>query len=172
MSKVNKKYIDFGTTGNKVNSQDLPANFTPSNYTPAQVGSEGTDKVSAHLKGVDTALASVPTSSTGDISETSFSLSQSQTNANVTNFAFANASVRSFEALVSVEIDATADLFEVFTLRGIQRGSDWSLSASSNGDNSGITFSITTAGQIQYSSTAYSGFSSGSIKFRAITTSV
>ncbi len=36
--------------------------------------------------------------------------------ADVTGLAFANASVRSFKALVSVEIDATADLFEAFEL--------------------------------------------------------
>jgi hypothetical protein len=55
--QYDKRAIDWGTTGKKVNSQHLPANFTPTNYTPAQVGSEGTDKVSAHLKGIDTKLA-------------------------------------------------------------------------------------------------------------------
>lgn len=54
-----KRAIDWGITGNKVNSQHLPANFTPSNYTPAQVGSEGNDQVSAHLKGIDAELSSV-----------------------------------------------------------------------------------------------------------------
>jgi len=54
MKKTNKKYIDFGTTGNKVNARHLPANYTPANYTPDQVSDEGDDKVSAHLKGLDT----------------------------------------------------------------------------------------------------------------------
>jgi hypothetical protein len=54
---LDKRSIDWGTTGRKVNSQHIPANFTPTNYTPAQVGSEGTDKVSAHLKGIDAALS-------------------------------------------------------------------------------------------------------------------
>ena len=58
MAKTKSKYIDFGTGSGQVSSRDLPANFTPSNYTPAQVASEGTDKVSAHLKGLDTALGS------------------------------------------------------------------------------------------------------------------
>lgn len=57
MSQVDKRFIDFGTTGNKINSQVIPANFeSPSNYTPAQVDSEGADKISSHLKGIDTAL--------------------------------------------------------------------------------------------------------------------
>lgn len=51
-----KRAIDWGTTGNKVNSRHVPANYTPTNYTPTQVASEGTDKLSAHLKGIDAEL--------------------------------------------------------------------------------------------------------------------
>lgn len=172
MSKVNKKFIDFGITGNKVNSQDLPANYTPTNYTPEEVGSEGTDKVSAHLKGINSALAS-GSGSAGDISETSFSIANDvSTPTNVTGFAFANGTVRSFNAMVSVVIDATVDLYEEFNIRGIQKGSDWSILISSLADNSGIVFSITSTGQLQYISDNYSGFVSGTMKFRAFTTSV
>jgi hypothetical protein len=111
--------------------------------------------------------------SAGDIDETSFSLANNQASAaNVTGLAFANATVRSFKALVSVEIDATADLYEVFELVGVQRGADWSMSQSSNGDDSQVVFSITTAGQVQYTSASYAGFVSGAAKFRAITTSI
>lgn len=112
--------------------------------------------------------------SAGDIKETSFSAANNQvTAADVTGFAFANGTVRSFQALVSVSIDATTDLFEVFELSGIQVASAWYFSnMMSNGDDSGITFTITTAGQIQYTSTNVSGFASDTIKFRAITTTV
>lgn len=54
---LDKRALDFGTTGNKINARHLPANFTATNYTPAQVASEGTDKVSAHLNGIDAALS-------------------------------------------------------------------------------------------------------------------
>ena len=122
---------------------------------------------------VDTAVSGIPTGSAGDIDETTFAMSNNQVAAaDVTGLAFANATVRSFEALVSVEIDATADLFEVFTLRGIQKGSDWDMSVSSTGDNSNVNFTITSAGQIQYTSGNEAGFVSGDIKFRAITTTV
>lgn len=118
-------------------------------------------------------LAGVDVGSAGDINETSFSIANNQTSeANITGFAFSNAVVRSFKALVSVEIDAASDLFEVFTLEGIQRGTDWQMSISGTGDDSLIVFSITTAGQVQYTSGNYTTFSSGSIKFRAITTTV
>ncbi len=111
--------------------------------------------------------------SANDIPETSFSGANNQASAaNVTGLAFANANVRSFEALVSVTIDATSDLFEVFKLHGVQRGADWILSYDSSGDTSEIVFSITNAGQVQYTSGNYSGFSSLAMKFRAITTAV
>lgn len=59
MSKNNEKWIDFGTGVNQVSSRSLPAYFTPTNYTPSQIASEGNDKVSAHLNGIDSKLATV-----------------------------------------------------------------------------------------------------------------
>lgn len=118
-------------------------------------------------------IAATSSGSAGDINETSFSAADGQgTAANVTGFAFANATVRSFKALVSVSIDATADLFESFEILGVQKGSGWDIAVSSTGDTSGIVFSITNAGQIQYTSTSVSGFVSNTMKFRAITTTV
>jgi hypothetical protein len=106
-----------------------------------------------------------------DISETSFSGANNQASpANVTSFAFANGSVRSFEALVSIHVSATSSLYEAVTLRGVQRGSDWVMSTTASGDLSGVVFSINTSGQVQYTSQNYAGFTSLSIRFRAITT--
>lgn len=111
--------------------------------------------------------------STGDIKETSFSAANNQAvAANVTGLAFANATVRSFQALVSVYINAASSLYEVFTLNGIQRGSDWQMSVTSTGDASGIVFSLTSAGQVQYTSANTATWTSTTMKFRAITTSV
>jgi hypothetical protein len=108
----------------------------------------------------------------GDIAENSFAIAESATNAAVTGLAFANGTVRSFKADISVEIDATADLYEKFEIEGIQKGADWEISISSVGDDALIDFDITAAGQVTYSSTTYAGFVSGAIKFRASTTSV
>ena len=171
--QILRKFIKFDTTSDAVNAQVIPANFaSPSNYTAGQVGSEGTDKISSHLKGIDTKLGTLG-ATTGDIGHTSFSAANNQSSAaNVTGLAFANGTVRSFEALVSVSVDATSDLFESFKLYGIQRGSDWMMSQSSVGDISGFTFSITSGGQVQYTSGNYSGFSSATVKFRATITQV
>lgn len=118
-------------------------------------------------------LAGVPKGSAGDIEETSFAGANDQlVLANVTGFAFSNAVVRSFTALVSVLVDADEDLYEQLTLNGIQKASGWDMAVTAVGDDSGVNFDITSAGQIQYSSPDYAGFSSMTIKFRAITTSI
>lgn len=110
--------------------------------------------------------------SAGDIPETEYNFSNSQVvPENITDFAFSNTEVRGFNALVTIEIDADSDLYEQFTLNGIQKNGSWNMSAESIGDNTGIVFSITSTGQIQYVSQNYTGFVSGKIKFRAITTS-
>ena len=111
-------------------------------------------------------------SSPGDIDETSFGINNSQAiAANITGLAFSNAVVRSFQVLASVYINATSSLYEEVKISGIQKGSDWDISVISTGDESGIQFSITSSGQLKYTSANYSGFVSGTIKFRALTTS-
>jgi len=112
-------------------------------------------------------------STTGDIKHTSFTGANNVVAAtNITGFAFANASVRSFKALASVTVIATADLYETYDILGVQKGGSWDISISSTGDNSLVSFSITNAGQIQYTSGNYAGFTSLTIKFRAIVTNV
>jgi len=111
--------------------------------------------------------------SAGDLIESGFSVTNNQISpADVTGFAFANGVVRGFTAIATVYVNATAPLYEKFQLDAIQKGSDWFMSISSEGDNSNIVFSITNTGQIRYTSANYSGFVSGIIKFRATTTSV
>jgi len=109
----------------------------------------------------------------GDLPETSFSAANNQASpVDVTGFLFNNASVRSFKAQVSVALDATADSFEVFDLLAIQKSASWSMSQVSTGDDSGVDFSITSGGQVQYTSANSAGFVSNSIRFRAWVTTV
>ena len=114
-------------------------------------------------------LAGLPLASAGDIQETTFVGANNQnTPANVTGFAFAG-TVRAFTALAAVTVDATSDLYEQFTIDGINRDGSWQIAVQAVGDESGVVFSITTGGQIQYISGDYAGFASLVIKFRAIT---
>lgn len=111
--------------------------------------------------------------STGDLTETTFAAANNVVSpANVTGLAFASGTVRGFVALVTVEIDATADLFETFTLTGVNKGGSFDMSVESVGDISNVDFTITSAGQVQYTSGNEAGWVSTSIKFRADTTTV
>lgn len=111
--------------------------------------------------------------SPGDIVETNFAGANNQSlAADVTDLNFANGTVRSFKVHGSIQVDATSDLFEEFELFGIQRGADWVISDNRTGDDSLVNFTITNAGQVQYTSGNYTGFVALNIKFRAITTSV
>ena len=87
-------------------------------------------------------------------------------------FAFANGVVRSFDVIISVVVDATADLYEEFNIRGIQKGADWEISYDSVGDDSLVSFDITAAGQVTYSKTTTTGWVSTTMKFRADTVGV
>ena len=111
--------------------------------------------------------------SSNDIIEKSFVMYDEETiPLPITDFNFANLTARSFNALVSVRIQASSNLSETFEIRGIQKDSDWFISISSEGDSSKVVFSIDSSGQMHYTSGTYAGFVDGVIKFRAITTSV
>ena len=104
-----------------------------------------------------------------DIQQNSFTAAESAVAQNVTGFSFANATVRSFVAQVAVEIDADTNLFEQFTIEGVQLGSSWEISITSIGDDSLVVFGIENTGQITYNSSTYTGFNSMVIKYRATT---
>lgn len=109
----------------------------------------------------------------GDITTTSFSAANNQiAPANVTGLSFSNSLTRSFTANVAISLIATSNSYENVTLNAIQRSADWQMVAQSAGDISGVVFSITTGGQIQYTSPNSTGFVSNTIKFRASTVSV
>lgn len=104
----------------------------------------------------------------GDIPSTSFSAANNVVSpSDVTGLAFANGVVGSFEAQVRVVLDATTDAYETITLNGIQKASSWAMSVTNTGDNTGVTFSITNSGQVQYTSSNAAGFVSLDMKFRA-----
>lgn len=160
---INDTHIDFGTGANQVADDNLPSVFTPSNYSPSQVASEGNDKVSAHLKGIDTALGSigadVDTFTAGEdiaIRDLCFIKSdgkmyKAQGDADA-NFG------RTFVAKAAVLTDASGEFYAVGSkvsgFSGLTPGTDYYLSQSSAGG---------------YSTKASLGNASGSSQIRAFT---
>jgi hypothetical protein len=168
-------YVDFRgtqlyTPAGEVSTHGLLSGLSSDDHLQYHTDARGDIRYYTKAQ-VDTIIAGI--TSPGDLDDTAFSFANNQSAAaNVTGFVFANASVRSFKALVSVSVDATADLFEIFEIEGIQKGSEWDYSVSSRGDVTGLSFSITNTGQIQYTSPSFAGFVSGTIKFRALTTAI
>lgn len=120
-----------------------------------------------------TAIATLPPIVAGDIRLTSFSAANNQvTPASVTGLAFSTATVRGFDVLVTVAINATTGLSETFRLLGAQISSGFVMTQESVGDDSGIVFTITSTGQIEYTSTNVAGFVSNKMDFRAVVTNI
>jgi len=68
---------------------------------------------------------------------------------------------------LTVSIDATADLFATFKLTAIVKAATAFLAVEYIGDETNITFSITSGGQIQYASGNETGFASSTFKWSA-----
>lgn len=155
--------IDSGLSTDTVIYANGSKQLTSSSVTSTELG-----YVSGVTSSIQTQLNNRLLKASGDINETSFTAADNQAvAANVTGLAFANGTVRSFEAILSITRGTT---YQQYKLNGVQRAADWVLSQSYIGDNCGLTFSITTAGQIQYTSTSTGN--TATIKFRALTTSV
>jgi len=106
----------------------------------------------------------------GDITNTIVAFADNQvTPANVTGLAFSNVAVRSFTAYVAINRSGDS-LFEEYEVKGINTGSDFDISLESVGGDTGVELSITTGGQVQYTSSALT--SGGLITFRAKVNSI
>lgn len=107
----------------------------------------------------------------GDIPKVQlFTGAQSASNASITGLVFNTAFTGAFDIFLMVRITATANRFASYHIRGIWKGgTSFEMVSSYVGDDLGISFGITTGGQITYSSPSYSGFVSMTMKFRAYT---
>lgn len=126
------------------------------------------DYLSGVTSSIQDQLNSKLNRSPGDIDETLFVGIENAVNDAITDFVFAS-SVRTFDALVDIQVDATTALYEYKKLIGINKGAGWQLYVQSFGDDTNIDFTIDITGQLLYSSSTYIGFNSLEIKFRAIT---
>jgi hypothetical protein len=89
----------------------------------------------------------------------------------ITGFYFNNALVTYFTAIVSVLITTnTSTITSGNEIKGIQLSNLWQINSTSIGENTGIKFSITNLGQVQYISKNIINWTSTVIKFRALTT--
>ena len=122
------------------------------------------------VKGVDV------TPSIGDISaERIFYTNNNQIiPVDIIGFDFSNVNIKSFSGVICVTITTLTDEYDaLFDLKGLKKKNEWLFIASCYiGDNIGIKFSMTSVGQVQYTSINISEWISTVMKFRAMTTSV
>lgn len=168
-AKLLKTNLDFFGS-----AQILTGTVNPTTTaTTAQAGSLYLNTSSGAIyrkldNGSSTNWLALGSSTTGDITPTSFSAANNQASpSNITGLFFPNASVRAATIYLSVNIAATIPLFEYFTLNVVQKTSTWDLSSTSVGDNSGFLFTIGATGQVLYTSPNSSGFTSTTVRFRA-----
>jgi len=108
---------------------------------------------------------------TGDITPKSFSLTNNQSSAaNITNFSFDTASVRSaicrYSIYISTTLEEHCETGHLY-LSYKSTANSWDI-VQTGGGTSGVVFSITSAGQVQYTSTNITGSSYvGKLKFDA-----
>ena len=96
-----------------------------------------------------------------------FSAANNQVSAaDITNLIFDSSKTKGFVCWLSVYIIATSNLAEIFELRGIHTGTDWLLSQSATGQTSNVVFTVTSTGQVQYTSSNISGFTSDMMSWK------
>lgn len=187
LAQMGANTVKANTTGSTANASDIPlgtvtettsAVLTLTGWTDATIGSptiqvsQSTTSTSGYLSSTDwNTFNNKPTSASGDINPTSFSAANNVTSAaDVTGLAFSNATTGSFEALVQVLVNATTPLRQTYNIQGTQLGAgNWSMSQTTSGNESGFVFTITSSGTIQYTNNNYAGFTSATVRFRAIT---
>ena len=86
---------------------------------------------------------------------------------NITGFLFDNTKTNSFTSNVIVKVvrSVGGNLSSMYTIEGNYNSNGWTIYPTVLGDNTGITFSITTGGQIQYTSTNITNWTSTDIRF-------
>jgi len=86
---------------------------------------------------------------------------------NITNLIFDGNNIRSFQGSVSVAIirSSGGNLYENITIEGNYTDSGWSLFTSSIGDISGVELSITSMGQLRYTSSNITNWTSTTLRY-------
>lgn len=110
----------------------------------------------------------------GYVGETSFTIANNQgAAANVTGLVFASASYKAAHIFVKIQRKTdSSETVSVGVLKVMYRTATttWEILDELGGDFTGVTFSITAGGQVQYTSTNQAGTNyTGTMKFKALT---
>ena len=93
----------------------------------------------------------------------------------ITGLSFNNDTVRAFDANIAVNVVCSdGNRHAIFNVKGVQRAANnWNINTTFVGDNNtGVTFSINTAGSLKYTSSNIPTYTSSSFSFKANTITV
>ena len=164
MARTSKRFLNLGVSTYGLSARDLAGGYAPLNYTPANVAGESNSAISAHLKGLDTAIGSLGGGGSETTGNTTINNNQS-TYSNLTGLVFDKTVTRSVSIRFSVSRNtdtaskAGSGIIEIYY---DTQSNNWYLSMEGS-SNSGIEFDVTSSGQIQYKSDALSGTSYSSV---------
>ena len=96
------------------------------------------------------------------------SLDESQTDTVLIDLVSAYSMNSGAKVIVTVKIDADTDLFEYHELNCVKNSTGYHFSIFQVGDDTGVDFEISDAGELTYSSGTYTGFVSGECKVKVI----
>ena len=102
-----------------------------------------------------------------NFSTVTFTAANNVTSANIPAINY-DSNVWGFDLYLSAQLIATTNLYSNYHVRGVNRGTSWEIITSYVGDSI-ITFDMTNAGQLRYSTPNYPGFSSLIFKYKVFT---
>jgi hypothetical protein len=107
----------------------------------------------------------------GDITKVqTFTGAQNASSASITGLAFDTTYTNAFDIFLFIRVLATTNRYANYHIRGVWKGgTTFEVVSGYVGDDLGISFAITSSGQITYSSPSYSGFTSMTMRFKAST---
>jgi hypothetical protein len=166
------------TAGTGLSENSFVLSVNPSQLQITEIGTLSNLSVSGQFVSSTQSIngVSVTPNSTDIVSQISFSAANNVTiPANVTGLVASYTNVRSFSCQMVVSLIATTNLYEQFEFKAVQSSTqtgNWYFVQDSVGDNCGLVFSITSSGQVQYTSTNQAGFVSLTFKFKMSTITV
>ncbi len=86
----------------------------------------------------------------------------------ITGISFNTSQIRSFTVTLAITVSKGApNLYSQVVIEGVQKNNTWDIFSSELGDDTGIVFSITAAGQLQYTSLNYASWVSTTFRWNA-----
>ena len=102
------------------------------------------------------------------LSSTTFTAANNVTFQNIPNIEYSDNTVWGFDVYLAARLTATTNLYANYHIKGVNKGNSWEIISNYVGDSI-LSFNITSNGQLQYSTTNFTGFSNLILKYKVFT---